>query len=582
MSKKEKEKQALESSEEISTADALKEYAEEEQAAATASDEKKEADTKKKKKSNRTPEEEKERALNSVKRRKKLKYGILSVVISVVFIAIVVAVNLICGILDERYNWNIDLTSEGLYEIEDQTVEFLQKLNDDIKITVLANEAFFFEDANLKVLSETLSRFKTESNGHITVEYIDANKNPEAISVYKQNYTGDLQSGDVVIAKGDLVRVIAMSNGGYRTNGPTTYLFEQQSSFDPATYQQTSSLSFVGEQSLVSAIMGVTDLNPVKIGMIDMTNGMQIYDERDSYCFARIKELLDKNNYEVESVDIALSELSADYDVLMLCSPTNDLTEAQVQKITDFLNNDNKYGKNLMYFGSPFKSKSTANLNAFLELWGLKIGDAYISESDEVAAQVASIAVGTVGGIPVVKPNMEAELNAKYQNSTLPIIAPLCCPIERMFDQNSGRNTKALLTTSETSFLYPLDETASEFDPESAEKASYDVAVIADSTFTAGSDILKSQVTAFGSAWFLDYVVAASAGSYDNANYFINLLNTLTGKEAAMTIAEKSLNTTQITVSDSQSKAIRNVTVLIIPFAVAALGIVVYVRRKNR
>lgn len=582
MSKKEKEKQALESSEEISTADALKEYAEEEQAAATASDEKKEADTKKKKKSNRTPEEEKERALNSVKRRKKLKYGILSVVISVVFIAIVVAVNLICGILDERYNWNIDLTSEGLYEIEDQTVEFLQKLNDDIKITVLANEAFFFEDANLKVLSETLSRFKTESNGHITVEYIDANKNPEAISVYKQNYTGDLQSGDVVIAKGDLVRVIAMSNGGYRTNGPTTYLFEQQSSFDPATYQQTSSLSFVGEQSLVSAIMGVTDLNPVKIGMIDMTNGMQIYDERDSYCFARIKELLDKNNYEVESVDIALSELSADYDVLMLCSPTNDLTEAQVQKITDFLNNDNKYGKNLMYFGSPFKSKSTANLNAFLELWGLKIGDAYISESDEVAAQVASIAVGTVGGIPVVKPNMEAELNAKYQNSTLPIIAPLCCPIERMFDQNSGRNTKALLTTSETSFLYPLDETASDFDPESAEKASYDVAVIADSTFTAGSDILKSQVTAFGSAWFLDYVVAASAGSYDNANYFINLLNTLTGKEAAMTIAEKSLNTTQITVSDSQSKAIRNVTVLIIPFAVAALGIVVYVRRKNR
>lgn len=581
MSKKEEIKQELESSEEMSTADALKEYAEEEQAAAAASEEK-EADSKKKKKNNRTPEEEKERALKSVKRRKKLKYGTLSVVISVVFIAIVVAINLICGMLDERYNWNIDLTSEGLYQIEDQTVEFLHKLNDDVKITVLANEAFFFEDANLKVLAETLTRFKTESNGHITVEYIDANKNPEAISVYKQNYSGDLQSGDVVISKGDLVRVIAMSNGGYRTNGPTTYLFQQETSIDYSTYQQTSSLSFVGEQSLVSAIMGVTDLNPVKIGMIDMTNGIQIYDERDSYCYQRIKELLDKNNYEVESVDIATAELSADYDVLMLCSPTNDLTEAQIQKITDFLNNDNKYGKNLLYFGSPFKSKSTQNLDAFLEVWGLKFGDAYISESDEMAAQVASIAIGTVGGIPVVKPNLEAELNVNYQSSTLPIIAPLCCPIERLYDQNSGRNTKALLSTAETCYLYPLDESAKDLDPAKAEKASFDVAVIADSTFTTGSDILKSQVTAFGSAWFIDYVVGASAGSYDNANYFINVMNTLTGKEAAMTIAEKSLDTAHITVSDSQSKAIRNVTVIIIPLAVAALGVIVYVRRKNR
>ena len=269
MSKKEEIKQELESAEKVSAADALKEIAEEEQAAAAS--EEKDADSKKKKKHSRTPEAEKERALKSVKRRKKFKYGSLAAIITIVFVAIVVAVNLICGMLDERYNWNIDLTSQGLYQIDDQTVDFLHKLNDDVKITVLANEAYFLEDSNLKVLSETLTRFKTESNGHISVEYVDANKNPEAISVFKQNYTGDLQSGDVVIAKDDLVRVIAMSNGGYRTNGPTSYLFEQNVSIDYSTYQQTSTLSFVGEQSLISAIMGVTDLNPVKIGMIDTT-----------------------------------------------------------------------------------------------------------------------------------------------------------------------------------------------------------------------------------------------------------------------------------------------------------------------
>lgn len=586
MSEKEEIKQELESSEEkMSTADALKEYAEEEQTAAETSEgdaEAKGKDSKKKKKHTRTPEAEKERALNSVKRRKKFKYGTLAAVITVVFVAIVVAVNLICGMLDKRYNWNIDLTSKGLYQIDDQTIDFLHKLNDDVKITVLANESFFLEDSNLKVLSETLNRFRTESNGHISVEYVDANKNPEAISIYKQNYNGDLQAGDVVVSKDDLVRVLAMSNSGYRTNGPTSFLFQQDTSIDYSTYQQTTSMSFVGEQSLISAIMGVTDLNPVTVGMIDMNSANQIYDQRDAYNYQRIKELLETNNYVVKSVDIATGELSSDYDILMLCSPSNDLTEAQVQKLTDYLNNENKYGRNLIYFGSPFKSKNTKNLDAFLALWGLKYGDAYVSDSDQAAAQVAALAIGTVGGIPIVKANSEAAVNANYAGANLPIIAPLCCPIERLYEQNAGRNTYPMLTTADTAYLYPLDESSKDFNPDSAERRSVDIAVLADSTFTGGSDMLKSQVIAFGSAWFLDYMVAASAGSYDNANYFINMLNTVTGKEAALTIAKKSLDQTKMTISDSAIKGIRNVTVFIIPIVVALIGIAVYVRRKNR
>ncbi|MBP0988776.1 MAG: hypothetical protein J6S92_10905, partial [Oscillospiraceae bacterium] len=134
----------------------------------------------------------------------------------------------------------------------------------------------------------------------------------------------------------------------------------------------------------------------------------------------------------------------------------------------------------------------------------------------------------------------------------------------------------------DTCYLYPLDESAKELDPDKAEKNSYDIAVLSDSTFTGGSDILKSQIIAFGSAWMLDIRVAQSAGSYDNSNYFINVLNTVTGKEAAMTIAEKSLDTTSITVSDSQISMIRNVTVFIIPLMVAVIGVIVYIRRKNR
>jgi len=56
-----------------------------------------------KKKQERTPEEEKERALNKVKRRKKWKYGALATVMTIVFVAIVVMINVIVGMLDDRF-----------------------------------------------------------------------------------------------------------------------------------------------------------------------------------------------------------------------------------------------------------------------------------------------------------------------------------------------------------------------------------------------------------------------------------------------------------------------------------------------
>ena len=37
-----------------------------------------------------------------------------------------------------------------------------------------------------------------------------------------------------------------------------------------------------------------------------------------------------------------------------------------------------------------------------------------------------------------------------------------------------------------------------------------------------------------------------------------------------------------MTITDSQANAIRNVTVFIIPIVVALIGIVVYVRRRNK
>ena len=568
MSKKNDEEKELLNTEEqaedaVTEAEAdLKEEAEEK---AEKKDSKKE-----KKKHERTSREEADRALNRVKRLKKLKYGSLATAITLIFIAIIVAANVICNILDNRYNWNIDLTSSGLYEMDAQTVSYLNGLNADVKITVLAPESYF-ETNNIEIVPETLNRFRTESNGHITVDYVDTAKNPEAANQYTEHYSGQLTLGDIVVSnkEGDLVRVLKLTNDIVKISQTPNY---QTMSYD-------TSISFIGEQSLLSAITGVTDLNPVTIAVIDTLNGDVIYNSNQTG-FVRMIDLLEKNNYTVEHIDLATDEISTEkYDFAILCAPYNDLTEAQVEKLTAFLQNGDQYGKTLLYFGSPMQ-RDLVNLNAFLEVWGIAVDHSMIIESNNSTAQVVQVLMGNQANMALAVPvgsTTEAELNNAF-TSKLPIVAPYFCPVQTLFSTNAGRTTTPLLTTSDTCYTEPLTE-GGEADET---KQSFNLAVLSRTTFTDGSETYASSLITFGSSFFLDYLVAGSSNTYGNADYFIQTLNSLTGKEQVITIAEKSLNPTMVTVTSSQRKTIRNVTVFIIPAIVALAGIFVYLRRKNK
>ena len=524
---------------------------------------------KEKKQRTRTSAEEKERALNKVKRRKKLKYGTLATVITAVVLASVVLVNIICNVLDKRYNWNIDLTSSGLYEIDEQTVDYLHKLNKDIDIAVMASEDDFEQNSTLKVVEETLNRFKAEANGHIGIEYIDMTKHPEAVQQYSQGYDGDFASGDIVVRSGDLVRVIAFDDVIKTTQTPN-YM----------TMSYDFSYSFIGEQSLVSAIMGVTDLNPIKVGVITKTAGQPIYYDYDSLAYNQLLTLLEKNNYIVTELDLASDAFTAaDYDLVVLCSPFNDPSEAQIQKLTDYLYNGGQYNADMVYFSS-FYQQSTPNLDAFLELWGMKIANAVVMEGNDSAAQVVGTALGQLNGVPAVSLT-ENDLNASAAGAKLPTVVPLSRPLELLFtDPNNGRETQALLNTAGTAYLRPLDVPADQFSENDAETGSFTLAAISENKVAVDNAFHSSRIAAFGTSWIVDPNITESK-SYSNAAYFISVLNTLTGKEAVLTIAEKSLDTTSVTITAAQANAIRTVTVIIIPLLVAVIGLVVYVRRRN-
>lgn len=517
-----------------------------------------------------TPEQERERALNRVKHRKKLKYGALATTLTILFVAAVVVVNIIASVLNDRYQWNIDLTSTGLYEIDEKTIGYLNQLNNDIELVVMADESLFAENAMLKVVDETLNRFKAESNGHISVKYVDMTKDPDAIREYSQNYNGEIVDGDIVVAAGDLVRVVAFED-----------IINVESSIDYTTYSQVTNYTFVGEQSLLAAIMGVTDLNPINVALLGNLGESTIYHGYESYNYQSICGLLEKNNYICTDVDISADALDpAEYDMAVLVAPQNDLTQAQIDKLSVFLYNEGNYERKLLYFASTFQNE-TPNLDAFLETWGIAVGNAVIYEGNDSTAHQVNTALSMLRSTPAVSLT-DSEYAAKLANKNLPIVAPICRPLELLYESNSGRTTEALLVTSDTAYLQPLTTTEGDeaVDESDTETGSFVVAALGHQHNTVGAETYTSTVAVFGS-WLLDINVTEER-SYNNADYFVTVVNTMCGKENVITIAEKSLDTTSITITASQAKTTRNIVVFGIPLLVAIIGFVVYLRRRNK
>ena len=380
--------------------------------------------------------------------KKKLKYGSVAVVITVVFIAVVVFVNLIAEILTDKKNLKLDLTAQKYYEVSQDTIDYIKDIKKDVVIDVMYQKENFEKSSYMKMVLETLNKYQQNSD-HIEVEFHDIVSEPDVINKYSDVYSGTIQQGSIVVACGDRVKVISSIDD----------LF----TIDTSSYYQTGSSTitgYKGEQELTSAIMSVTDANPQKAAFISKYNGSAIYHSDNAYSISALYNLMDKNGYEVSEVDIMTDEISPDdYNIVVLPAPVNDLSEDSIKKLDDFLYNNGDLDRDLIYIADVLQY-STPNINDFLEVWGIEVGGSIVYESDKNKSQYVTTMKGQLSA-PIAEMADET-YSEGLSNTKLPVIVPLARPVNLLFDANVDRTTTALLTTSDTSFLYPLEMQSAE------------------------------------------------------------------------------------------------------------------------
>ncbi|MCQ2490023.1 MAG: GldG family protein [Ruminococcus sp.] len=506
---------------------------------------------------------------------KKLKYGSMSLGIVIVVIAIVVLLNLMCGLIVKRYPIKLDLTSDKRYDLTDESIDALKSLEKDVDVVVTCPESDFeglsaqyanmyyqYYGANVEVpytiipeILDKYSMYAESGKGSVNVKYVDINRDPDVVARYKKNYNGEITAQSLIFACGDRVKVVSQQE----VIGMVT--------FSKTSIQNNIQMVFNGESTITSAIMSVADSKPIRVGIVSMMNGSSVVNQVGANITYSTEEFLNKNGYDCTEVDIATDDLIENYDMLVLCCPAYDFSEDIITKMSDFLYNDGKYEKDMIYMPS-LNALNIPNITEFLADWKIQIEESYIKDGTNSVAISGKL-------YPTITVSDSEEVGA-LPNDTLPIVAPFGRNIT-VLDKNNETVIKELLKSNETSYTSSLAD-----DSDSDDRAAYDIVVKARKETSSGISVYGSDLLVLGSPYMIDSSIVSNTNTYNNAEVLLKVINNMSGKENGAIIPEKALQQNNISPSAREIMVIRILVIFVLPLIIACIGIVVLLRRKNR
>ena len=482
--------------------------------------------------------------------------GAVSIIITVLFIAGAILLNLIASAITDSHPLYIDVTGNSSFKLQDVSTEYLETVDKPITIYVLKKEADFEngDSTNYKyyVQANKLIRAIAGSSDNIDLQYIDLTANPTFTSDYPDI---DWTSSHVaLVVCGDLNRIIDLTD---------IFGYDQQQ-YQYYGYYVINSQKV--EQAFLSAIKYVTTEDKTKITVLTGQG------EQD---MAPLKTLLENNAYEVEEVSLLNGEISEDSEFVVIYDPEVDIDESIYSTLTKWLDNNGEYGHHLIYFpNDQHEITDYPNLNTLMSDYGMKLRDGYVYENS--ADHLLPSANHYISVYDYYAE--DATFTEDLRSSDIPVVMSLTMPIEITDDSLA----KPMLQSSSGAIFFPRDlsqDEVADFDPtaETLYGAAY-------GQRNAGTEDGKSSsVVVIGS---YDAVTSnyLAISSYNNAAYFVNIFNTLSDNSVESFIIEgKSPDSNELGITSESDIAFPAVLVrFIIPIAVLIAGLVVWIRRRHK
>ncbi len=525
------------------------------------------------------------------KDHKKLRHGTMATVTTVIFVAAVVLVNIIAGIIFKRYPLSLDLTKNSKFSISEESEEYVKGIGTDVTIKVFAKEDVF-ADVNdyTKQAAEVIKRY-CESNKHIKAEYIDIDSNPDIVSEYTDytisNYSIIVESpsldssGNQIlddsgkalkrIRQVSLLDLVTLTDDfeqqtqGYGMSGSdylTQYAGGDETTAFMLAVQNNVVKASTADQAFVSALMAVTDPNPMTVCVLTGRNELAPL----SY----LRKLLQANGYTVTEVNITTDDIPADADMCIMPAPQNDYMESEIQKVDDFVANDGKMGKQLIYIAN-YAQQETPNIDEFMEEYNVRFADGVAFETDQ-----KHFTMSGSGQIYTIADSISETFADSIDVTDSQLLLAYPRPIKIISEEQGKQKVEALVTSTDQGCIMDTET------GEALENGRQNLVVLSSKASFEDGGAVYSNILVIGSSEMVsDQFLMFN--QFQNRTYILSLINGMTGKTSTgMTIEPKVISANIFDITAEQIRNLKIVFIGVIPALTLITGLVIWLRRKNR
>ena len=536
------------------------------------------------------------KAASSKKRKfntRRLRYGSMSVVLTLVVVVALVITCVIGDMLNARYPFNIDLTEDGAYTFSEESVKVADLVNQQLseredgtaKIVVFAAEGDFENPATGVIASTLASKYNftnadklilifrqfyefsreyaSRTDGKVVVEFVDPINDPVAFAPYEK-YDENLQQGNILFVAGDRFKISSVYElFGVSANQYTGYYTVTGSNVESIL---STNLQYLSRNNAA----GVTILT----GHSEYANAITGF-----------SDVLKTNGYDVYQVDFTTATAIPESTMaLVIAAPATDYSPAEIERLREWLNNDDKYNRHL--FVMTHDTADCPNLYEFLkEEYYIEVTDNLVVEEDSAYQYFdyydlyADLRFNTLP-TPVETDYTAELLTGRVVSKNTRHLIPL-----KEYNTDYEYYVMALDTFSDKAKLYPISRKEGTTEVTLVEPEQIPSSVLV-SVFDSYNNDLKlsvsTYVTVFGSKDFLTNGVRNLLTAGVNEALFTNLANSVMGNESAIPVPTTQIQSEYVEFDVTTVNVVGKwIFSIIVPLSMLALAFVVFFRRRH-
>lgn len=512
--------------------------------------------------------------------KRNLKYGGVAVTFTAVVVVAVIILNVIITSLGSTFSWYTDLTGSSLYSISDSFKKELDNMlsanknedpDDDIYLNIVLlmdEDSFRNYDTSTLYVYRTIKQIVSEYD-NIELVSINSTQSPDFVKEHYMKTTVDTPAITDVI--------IEIADKDHNSKSELGYKKYSIQAFYAANSDSTKLIGYNAETTFLSAVAQLT--GKVNDETAPVVYYLQGHGEPSLEEAADWKALFEDAGFSVKTINLLSEDFPSQisYGSLVFINlPKSDLYSdengvSEVKKIRSFAGAS--YGNVIVTVDSS--TTSLPALNDLMSEWGVGIGGAVTDDEHSVAG---SGAVKVLADYSLTKDSVSKQVIDRIVGSSNPTPTLFTSPRAINVYEDSKIIVPANGKAHSAVLLAPYSTAKIDGEAQGAEDAG-----LATITTIIGDVNEETATTHFvvclGSSDFVNKNLDTSNANKTLIYYLLERM--WSGSITFENIKYKPFDDNALTVTTAQTNTWTVVCVAVIPLALIAAGVIVWIRRRH-